>query len=102
VLGIGVLIRLLQYLANRSIWFDEARIALNITNRSFAELLQPLDYDQAAPLGFLLIERLAVKVLGNSEYALRLWPLVGGIASLFLFYRLSQALLRTPTRFVAV
>jgi hypothetical protein len=102
ILGIGVFIRLLEYLANRSLWFDEARIALNITNRSFAGLLQPLDYDQAAPIGFLFIERLAIEILGNSEYALRFWPLIVGILSLFLFYRVSQTVLHAQAVFVVV
>lgn len=84
----GVLVRLVQYLNNRSLWFDEVNLALNIVNRSYLQLLSPLDNSQAAPPGFLWIEKLSIQVLGNNEYALRLFPFLAGIVSLvalFLF-----------------
>ncbi|MEB3342156.1 glycosyltransferase family 39 protein [Okeania sp.] len=90
IIAFGVAMRLIQYLSNRSLWADEAVLALNIVNRSYLELFQPLDYDQGAPIGFLIIEKLAVQILGNNEYALRLFPLICGIGSLFLFYELAK------------
>jgi 4-amino-4-deoxy-L-arabinose transferase-like glycosyltransferase len=91
ILGVlfGVLIRLIQYLSNRSLWSDEAMVALNIVNRSYSELLQPLNYNQAAPPGFLWTEKLAVEIFGNNEYALRLFPFLCGLISLFAFYQLA-------------
>lgn len=86
----GLLVRLVQYVSNRSLWADEASIALNITHRSYLELLQPLDHNQAAPPGFLWAEKLAVQLLGNNEYAFRLFPLIAGIISLIAFYKLGQ------------
>src|SRR5258706_8289415 len=71
---LGLLLRLRQYLTWRSLWLDEAMLALNITGRSFAGLLQPLDYDQGGPLGFLLAEKLVITLLGNNELSLRLIP----------------------------
>ena len=56
----GTLLRLTQYLSNRSLWLDEANLALNIVNRSFLQLLKPLDNNQGAPIGFLMLERSAV------------------------------------------
>ncbi|NES06344.1 MAG: hypothetical protein F6K22_28120, partial [Okeania sp. SIO2F4] len=90
IIAFGVAMRLIQYLANRSLWADEAVLALNIVNRSYLELLQPLDYDQGAPIGFLMVEKLAVQILGNNEYALRLFPLICGVGSLFVFYELAK------------
>lgn len=90
IICFGIFVRLVQYLYNRSLWADEAVLALNIVNRSYLELLQPLDYEQGAPLGFLMVEKLAVQVFGNSEYALRLFPLLSGIISLLLFYVLAK------------
>lgn len=87
LVGLGVLARLVRYLSNRSLWRDEAALALNIVDRSFAELLTPLDYDQVAPLGFLWLARAAVALFGTSEYALRLVPLLAGLGSLVLFHR---------------
>jgi hypothetical protein len=90
ILLFGILIRLVQYISNRSLWADEASIALNITHRSYLELLQPLDHNQAAPPGFLWMEKLALQVFGNNEYAFRLFPLIAGIISLVAFYQLGQ------------
>lgn len=87
IIFFGIVLRLVQYLYNRSLWLDEAMLALNIVNRSFAELLTPLDYRQNAPLLFLMLERLSVEILGNNEYALRLPSLIFGIASIILFYQ---------------
>ena len=63
-------------------------LALNIVNRGFAGMFQPLDYDQGAPIGFLLVEKLFNAILGRNELALRLFPLLVGLLSLGLFYLL--------------
>ncbi|MDJ0687718.1 MAG: glycosyltransferase family 39 protein [Xenococcaceae cyanobacterium MO_188.B32] len=89
LLIVGVLVRLRLYFSNRSLWFDEASLAINIVDRSYAELLKPLDYNQAAPPLFLWLEKFFVQLLGNNEYALRLFPLVSGIIALGLFYKLA-------------
>lgn len=88
LLLLGFILRLRQYLTGRSLWLDEAMLALNIVNRDFAGLLQPLDYDQGAPIGFLLVEKIANLMLGDHEFVLRLFPFVAGVASLGLFYLL--------------
>ena len=84
----GTLLRLRQYLTGRSLWADEASLALNIVNRSFGELFKPLDYDQGSPLGFLFAEKIFNLLLGRNEYALRLLPFLAGILSIWLFYLL--------------
>lgn len=86
VIALACAVRVRQYAFNRSLWADEATLALNIIQRSYGELLQPLDYDQGAPLGFLMGVKLATQLLGVHEYALRLLPLIGGIAALTIFY----------------
>lgn len=90
LLVLGILIRLVQYLANRSLWFDEAMIALNILDRGPFGLMQPLDYDQAAPILFLLLVKGTTAIFGGSEYVLRLTPLVMGIAGLIIFYKTAR------------
>jgi hypothetical protein len=84
----GIFFRIHQYLANRSLWLDEAMLALIIVRRPVSGLFEQLSYHQGAPIGFLLIEKLSLFFLGNSEYALRLFPIIAGIASIFLFYYL--------------
>lgn len=87
---IGILVRLVQYVSNRSLWGDEAALAMNIIDRSYLELLQPLEFDQAAPPGFLWIEKLAVSLLGNREYSLRLFPFLSSLIALLACYKLSD------------
>lgn len=90
IIVLGVFLRLRQYFANRSLWVDEASLALNIINRTFNDLMLPLDYDQAAPLGFLVIQKFFVSILGSQEYILRLFPLISGIVSTYLIYRIAS------------
>ncbi len=90
IICFGIVLRFAQYQTNRSLWLDEAFLALNIVNRSFSELLQPLDYNQGAPIGFLIVEKLAIQTFGNNEYTLRLFPLLSGIISLFVFCSMAK------------
>jgi len=94
LIALGIALRIKQYLHNKSLWLDEAALALNLVSRSFSDLFQPLQYNQAAPIGFLMLEKSALKLGGNNEYVLRLFPLVFGIASLFLFYWVAGRFLR--------
>ena len=88
ILVAGVLLRLRQYLTGRSLWLDEAMLALNIVNRNYSELFQPLDYDQGAPIGFILVEKTFNLLFGRNEFSLRLFPLLIGLVSLWMFYLL--------------
>ena len=85
IIFFGIALRLRQYLAWRSLWLDEAMLALNIVQRNFGGLLQTLDYNQGGPVGFLLLEKLSITLLGNNELTLRLIPLLTGCAALLLF-----------------
>ena len=81
----GSALRIAPFLIDRSLWLDEAKLALNVLERSPAQLFAPLDYDQAAPVGFLLLEKRAVMAFGEGERALRLVPLIAGLGALWLF-----------------
>ncbi len=89
LLAAGALLRVAQYLANRSLFLDEAGLAMSALRRSYAGMLQPLELGQVAPAGFMMLEKLAVVLFGESEYALRLVPLLAGLASLLLFRRVA-------------
>ena len=102
ILGFGVLFRVVQYLANRSLWMDEGSLAANITRKSLADLLGFLSHTQLAPPGFLVVEWVAYRTLGDNPFALRLFPLLCGIASLFLFLGVARHLLRPQSVWIAV
>jgi hypothetical protein len=89
----GAALRVAQYMSNRALWSDEAYLALNLLDRSPRELAQPLDFHQAAPILFLLLENAAVALAGASEYTLRFLPLVCGILSLGAFALLAKRVL---------
>lgn len=84
LLAVGVFLRLAQYAGDRSLWLDESLLASSILGRPVGGLLEPLDYGQTAPFGFLLLVKLATLLLGTSEYALRLVPFLGALAALAL------------------
>ncbi len=91
VILLGVLLRLRQYLLNRSFWSDEASLAVNLVTRSFGELTQLLDYHQAAPIGFLFIEKVFILLFGNHDYVMRIFPLFAGILAIYLIYKIARA-----------
>ena len=85
VVGFGIAVRLRGYLAARSLRRDEAHLTLNVLERSSAGLLRPLDNDQGAPVGFLLIQKAIVNIFGASELALRALPALASMVGLVLF-----------------
>ena len=99
--ALGLVFRIVQYAADRSLWFDESMLAFNILHRSAAGLTGTLDFAQAAPLGFLELEKLATHLFGDSELALRLLPFLCGLASVPLFAALALRLLRPAPALLA-
>ncbi len=82
IVAVGALLRLRQYLANRSLWRDEASLVYNILHRSYSGLTKPLSFDQGSPPGFLFAEKAITQVFGSSELALRALPLAASVAAL--------------------
>ncbi len=83
-----------QFLYNRSLWLDEASLALNIISKSHLELLQPLDHGQVAPIAYLQITKLFYYLTPNAEYGLRLLPLICFWGALILFRKSLHLLFR--------
>ncbi|MGE5611883.1 MAG: glycosyltransferase family 39 protein [Bacillota bacterium] len=102
IMALGGVCMLSQYLSNRSLWLDEVLLASNVVTRSFAGLLQPLDYNQGAPIGFLMLQRVAVVLFGPSEYAMRLVPLAAGLIALPLMWGVARRLLSVPAALFAL
>lgn len=93
IAALGMLFRITEYLHNRSFNEAEAPLAMNIIHRSYASLLNVADYVQTAltaPPGFAYIEKIATQILGNTEPAFRIFPLIAGIVGLLLFLAMAR------------
>ena len=98
----GAVLRLVQLLANRSLWIDEAALALNLIHKSAAQLTGHLEHGQMAPIGFLWLEKASMELFGDGETALRLVPFAASLVALVLFARIAQANLAGAGAAVAV
>lgn len=96
ILAIGVLLRLAVYLQANSMYVDEANIARNIYERSYAQLALPLNYYQYAPPVFLWIVKACTQLFGYSEYAFRIYPFICSIAVLYLMYKVLKHYTNAP------
>lgn len=71
-------------------------------DKSLGEIVGPLHYLQSAPPGFLVIEKGAEILVGDSELSLRLFPLLASIASVFCFAYVARRLLAAPAAALAI
>jgi hypothetical protein len=92
-LAFGIALRVADFFNCRTLSLDEARLAVNIAARSFRGLLSPLAMDQSAPPLFLWGERAITLLLGHSDCALRLLPVVAGTVAAALMYPLARRFL---------
>src|SRR5262249_613943 len=87
---VGAGARLLQFWRNDSLMLDECAICLNIASRDPGGFTRTLDYNQAAPIGFLLLQRSAFATFGMDDITARILPLVFGLLTLALIVLLSR------------
>lgn len=88
---VGIFLRLKLYLENRSFWQDEAYVALDISVRTFKDIisLKPFASDLIFPsVGFAFFQKLIITLFGNCEYTFRFLPLICGIVSIYLVFRI--------------
>ena len=98
--GLCVLAYVRGYVANRSLWNDEALLALNFVPRT--RLLQPMLFT-AAPIGFIALTSFSIASAGGaSEHALRAWPLLAAILSLPAIYIVARRVVSTWAALFAV
>jgi hypothetical protein len=88
IIALGIVLRLAVYFHNRNLFQDEADIARNIYERTFAQLTLPFSYRQYAPPLFLWALKALTSMFGYSEYIFRLVPLLAGMGSILLTYLL--------------
>jgi dolichyl-phosphate-mannose-protein mannosyltransferase len=102
IVAVGIVFRVVRYLHDRSLWLDESQLALNVMSRSYSHLFGALNFDQAAPVGFLMLEKLATSVFGDSERAFRLVPFLAGLASVVVFWRVASRFLDRASALLAL
>lgn len=105
IIFLGIIVRIKQYGAERSLWLDELFFVVNFLERDWMGIMQlPLDYSSShvAPPGFMLLVFALVKVAGLTEPVLRFLPLVFGIGALFVFERLIRNVLSPTARPIAL
>lgn len=99
----GCIIRLFHFFSDRSLWQDEVYLVSGLVHLNFKELVNgPLDYQQKAPVGFLILVKLIINLFGNKEVWLRLVPFISGIASLFIFVPVCKYFLNKAGSLVAI
>ena len=95
LIAAGIGLRLFHYFYNRSLWIDEVYLSTSLVQMDFWQLAtEELAYQQKAPIGFLWLVKLVVLLFGNGEMALRLVPLLSGIAALFVFRPVAKCMLK--------
>ncbi len=95
VFGAGL--RFWHHFTRGALWIDEAGLAMNITSTTLSEAGTPFLYYQACGYGFLLIGKLFVALMGNSERVLRSLPLLCGLATPWLAYLIARRTLSKTT-----
>jgi 4-amino-4-deoxy-L-arabinose transferase-like glycosyltransferase len=98
--GLGIWFRIVQFAANRALWLDEALLAPAIVEGDLGSIFDLRRWGPIAP-GFILLSRLSVSAFGDGELALRLVPLLAGLASLPLFWMLAGRILSRKGRLFA-
>lgn len=90
---IGLAVRYVQFDLGRAFWLDEAWLALALERFDLRTPTRVLIEHQAAPLGFLLLSKLGVTILGSHEWVHRLLPFVSGGLMLVIWYPLLRPVL---------
>ena len=102
LIAVGMCVRVYYALIGRPLWIDESALALSISARSHSQLLRPLDYDQAAPLGYLWATRSALDVFGVGDRSLRSVALLASCLTLVVLWHAGRRVLGTLGATIAV
>ncbi|QDT39510.1 glycosyltransferase family 39 protein [Stratiformator vulcanicus] len=82
LIGVGVLARATRYLPGWAPWGDETAVAVQVVERDYLGLLEPLELNQVAPVGYLWAAKTASLLFGVHETALRFPAFVASILTL--------------------
>lgn len=99
---VGALLRLNHFWGQRPFWYDELSLLASLTTRSYAELREPLELDQVAPYGFVVILKWFGDTFGFTELGIRIPILLVSLVLLALFYLIARKLFDRKTMLVAL
>jgi hypothetical protein len=102
VVGIGVVLRVLEFASDRSLWLDESFVALNVTGRSFGGLFSTLSLAVSLPKGYLVLDKLFVTIFGQSEQAFRAVAFISSLVALVGLVFLARRILAPTATLLAV
>jgi hypothetical protein len=89
-LFVGVLLRLLLFTLDDSLWRDEAMLLMGLPSVSIPELFKELPYAQRCPLALALLWKCMMGLGMTGAHWMRLPSLAAGIAQLFIFALLAR------------
>lgn len=90
---VGLVLRLVHYLQNYTIWYDESVLLFNVLDKDYGQLVGPLDHAVAAPPLFVWLLHFLGTTFGDHSYLWRLVPFAGGCLLLGLTHRLARRFL---------
>lgn len=79
----GTVLNIYQWYFSKPLRVDEEMVLLNVRDRAMSELIGPLWLNQAAPLGWLALQRVVVVEFGTADRAVRAIPILFGIGTLW-------------------
>jgi hypothetical protein len=79
----GTALRIYQWYHSRPLWLDEQMVLLNARDRTFSQLFGALWLNQAAPVGWLSLQRSVITAFGTGDRAMRAVPVLFAIATLW-------------------
>jgi len=88
--AVGLLLRVLEYTDNRQLYMDEGFILENFTESPIWDLHTVLKHDQLAPPGFLILERIMVRLPFPVIPSARFIPFVAALAAMFYFPKVAR------------
>ena len=89
-LFVGVLLRLLLFTLDDSLWRDEAMLLMGLRSISIPEIFQELPYGQRCPFALALLWKSMMGLGMVGTHWMRLPSLAAGIAQLFIFTQLAR------------
>jgi hypothetical protein len=90
----GVFLRVMGYAENRRLYMDERSLLENLVRLEVFDFHTRLTENQLAPPGFLVLERMLVRLPVDRVMMARFFPLACGVASMFLFRAAARRFLR--------